>query len=632
MEISLAVISSSCETDSRANSFRKLEGGGKMTLPVGTRDALAGGFQNGDKVRSLADEPQIHVVIGDVGTVVGSCSNAEIANSVQRVCVDFGVGKGRLNVMAKSRIEHVVLAGGFQKGDKVRSLADMPQIHVVAGDIGTVLGPCSNTEIVNSAQRVCVDFGACKGRLNVMAKSRIEHVVLAGGFQKGDKVRSLADEPLIHVVTGNVGTVVGPCSNAEIADSVQRVCVDFGAGKGRLNVMVKRRIEHVVLAGGFQKGDKVRSLADMPQIHVVAGDMGTVVGPCNNAKLDNSAQRVCVDIGAGKGEINMRHSLEYVPLTGGFQEGDKVRSLADDAQLNLVTGNVVDVAFIGTVVGPCSNDNLDNSAQRVCVDFGAGKGKINMWNGIEHVPLAGGFQKGDKVRSLADEPQIHMVTGDVDTVVGPCSNDNFANSAQRVCVDIGAGKRRLNVVANGRIEHVVLAGGFQKGDRVRSLIDFAGKSMTKGEQGTVVGPCNRDFTDKEMCICIDFGAGKGRVDFYAMPANLEHVPLAGGFLKGDIVRSMIDFAGKNVIKGDEGTVVGPCDSDIKDREKIVCINFGAGKGRVNFSALPKNLERVRALMPSFPSGRCEDTCVPAVGRITRRIVAVQSYRRGGVRV
>ena len=63
-----------------------------MTLPVGTRDALAGGFQNGDKVRLLADMPQIHVVAGDMGTVVGPCNNA---NSAQRVCVDFWGWEGQ---------------------------------------------------------------------------------------------------------------------------------------------------------------------------------------------------------------------------------------------------------------------------------------------------------------------------------------------------------------------------------------------------------------------------------------------------------------------------------------------------------------------------------------------------------
>ena len=78
----------------------------------------------------------------------------------------FGAGKGR--------IEHMLLASGFQMGDRVRSLIEYASQHVVKGDVGTVVGQCSN-ECADKAGRVCVDFGAGNGQLNILAKSQIEH-------------------------------------------------------------------------------------------------------------------------------------------------------------------------------------------------------------------------------------------------------------------------------------------------------------------------------------------------------------------------------------------------------------------------------------------------------------------------
>ena len=102
------------------------------------------------------------------------------------------------------------LAGGFQEGDRVRSLFAHDKVGI--GDVGTVTGPSSNQKAADQADRVNVDFGSDKGQFNFIAKSQIEHVRLAGGFQKGDRVRSLFSHGTVGIV--DVGTVTGPCSDS----------------------------------------------------------------------------------------------------------------------------------------------------------------------------------------------------------------------------------------------------------------------------------------------------------------------------------------------------------------------------------------------------------------------------------
>ena len=111
------------------------------------------------------------------------------------------------------------------------------------GDIGTVIGPCDNSDLADKAKRVCVDFGPVKGRVNILAQIQIEHEErLAGGYQKHDRVRSL----IVHdkIKQGDIGTVIGPCSN-DVADKAKRVCVDFGPVKGRVNILAKDQIGRV---------------------------------------------------------------------------------------------------------------------------------------------------------------------------------------------------------------------------------------------------------------------------------------------------------------------------------------------------------------------------------------------------
>ena len=64
---------------------------------------------------------------------------------------------------------------------------------------------------------------------------------LAGGYRKGDRVMSLIAHGKVQ--KGDVGTVVGPCADNAAADKTDRVHVDFGDDKGRMNVLVESQIE-----------------------------------------------------------------------------------------------------------------------------------------------------------------------------------------------------------------------------------------------------------------------------------------------------------------------------------------------------------------------------------------------------
>ena len=129
---------------------------------------------------------------------------------------------------------------------------------------------------------------------------------LPGGLELYDRVLSLRDEPSISVAKGDVGTVLGPCNNKGLADSALRVLVDFGTGKGFLNVYTT--CLQPPLPGKFQKGDRVCSLRDEPSTGVLKEDHGTVMGPCKDLGLPDEMERVLVDFGEGKGMLSLHHT------------------------------------------------------------------------------------------------------------------------------------------------------------------------------------------------------------------------------------------------------------------------------------------------------------------------------------
>ena len=144
--------------------------------------------------------------------------------------------------------QHATLVGGWRKGDRVSILVDHAAMSISKGDVGTVVGP-TNSNGADKADRVLVDFGEGRGRLNCLTKTQLEHATLVGGWRKGDRVSILVDHAAMSISKGDVGTVVGP-TNSNGADKADRVLVDFGEGKGRLNCLTKTQLEHATLVGG----------------------------------------------------------------------------------------------------------------------------------------------------------------------------------------------------------------------------------------------------------------------------------------------------------------------------------------------------------------------------------------------
>ena len=83
------------------------------------------------------------------------------------------------------------LAGGYQKGDLVRSLIAFQKVQ--KGDVGTVDGPCVDTS-KDKAHRVSVVFGGDKGKLNMLVKTQIQHECFRqhGCFRVGEFVSLVA--------------------------------------------------------------------------------------------------------------------------------------------------------------------------------------------------------------------------------------------------------------------------------------------------------------------------------------------------------------------------------------------------------------------------------------------------------
>jgi hypothetical protein len=128
--------------------------------------------------------------------------------------------------------------------------------------------------------------------------------------------------------------------------------------------------------------------------------------------------------------------------------------------------------------------------------------------------------------------------GDVGTVTGPCSDETRADKENRVEVDFGKRKGRANFIAKLELEYAPLASGYQKGDRVKSLVDF--NRISKGDIGTVVGPCDvESLADKADRVLVDFGADKGKGNFHAkLELTLQGESRLWGFVMGIVLGVM----------------------------------------------------------------------------------------------
>ena len=96
-----------------------------------------------------------------------------------------------------------------------------------------------------------------------------------------------------------------------------------------------------------------------------------------------------------------------------------------------------------------------------------------------------------------------------------------------------------------QIEYMVLLGGFKPGERVVSRIDWesaAGKKLTKGDVGTVNGPCS-DGDETRIEVSFD------ELTIDLAPRQIEYEPLIGGFRKNERVLSKIDWEQSKLKKG-----------------------------------------------------------------------------------
>ena len=203
----------------------------------------------------------------------------------------------------------------------------------------------------------------------------------------------------------------------------------------------------------------------------------------------------------------------------------------------------------------------------------------------------------EQVLQLARLQQNHWAAGDSrETGVSSLSQGGDAQydlaGAQREKEETSPKTSPSERRAEARVEQKARAGTIADAEVVQRRV----ANVHKKEAEAVVGPStNPSAADADKRVCVDMGHGKGRVDYVADLKNLEHVPLAGGFQKGELVRALIAHAPMNVKVGDEGTVVGPSNNpSAADADKRVCVDMGPGKGRVNYLASSNTEQRQEA--------------------------------------
>lgn len=124
-----------------------------------------------------------------------------------------------------------------------------------------------------------------------------------------------------------------------------------------------------------------------------------------------------------------------------------------------------------------------------------------------------------------------------------------------------------------------LAGGFQCGQKVRSIIEWQGVSIKLdiGDEGTVTGAVPGD----DNSVRVEYIAKGGNVDHFPEQIVVEaewDAALPGGFKRGQQVRAFADLRGEtgNLKTGDRGVVVGPGSQAAEDWESKVRVYFGDG--------------------------------------------------------
>jgi hypothetical protein len=142
----------------------------------------------------------------------------------------------------------------------------------------------------------------------------------------------------------------------------------------------------------------------------------------------------------------------------------------------------------------------------------------------------------------------------------------------------------------GTQQRARLPGGYLAGDKVVSRVAHTAEegSVAIGDVGTVLGPCDAlDVADAKQRVCVEFpGLKKLNIEARTQLCAAG-VELANGYRIGDRVMSRISHTSKhgNVVFGDVGVVLGPCDAtEATDATKRVCVQF-PGPYVVNMEAV-----------------------------------------------
>merc|ERR1739848_540787 len=136
---------------------------------------------------------------------------------------------GDVNMQMRTFVE-VPLAGDYHVGDRVVSLIDFASGNskISVGDIGIVLGPCSDPTASAAFDRVNCKFDGHHAGINLDVATQIVRYCdqeLAGNFCVGFQVVSLMsfEKWGSKVFLGDVGTVIGPCADPAAPDAKERV-------------------------------------------------------------------------------------------------------------------------------------------------------------------------------------------------------------------------------------------------------------------------------------------------------------------------------------------------------------------------------------------------------------------------
>ena len=541
--------------------------------PPQTRAKQILGWTIGERCVLLTTHPPCKLVRGDEGTVVGPCTNKEVADAAIRVTVDFGQDKGCVHVVAASQIETQkqwaarldrMRQLGWAVGDRCVSLVTDALCKLVRGDEGTVIGPCTNKDAEDAAMRVLVDFGKGKEAIDVIAATQIETQkqwaarldrMRQLGWAVGDRCVCLVNDSKGRFMAGDGGTIVGPTkSNFGSEGLMESAFVSVSVhnrGHGPIETIEMNakleittqvewasRVESVRKLG-WTIGDRCVLLNTHLSCKPVRGDEGTVVGPCTKDVAD-AAIRVTVDFGQGKGcahvvaasqiETQKQWAARLDRMRQlGWAVGDRCVSLVDDPKEALKAG------YEGTIVGPPhSADRSWNPSNYVSVAFDHRpdapidlhvKGEIatkEQWARRVEALRKLGWAVGDICVSLVDRNGIRL--GTQGTIVHPRRPCELNRDLGCACADFGLlGRINISVTHHittqlewaSRVQWMNRL-GWDIGARCVSRIDCRLPSdqgwLKIGDRGTIIGPCNSPGLGiVSESLCVDFGEGKRRV-------------------------------------------------------------------------------------------------------------------------